>query len=153
MCARASQKAVQRLFQPGGPMAVASQIADQMLAQRRFRIPPGRRIAGDPLRGKIPGHLQQKRGSAVAVPVQKSLTGAVGAAVKPGVAVFSRKAERQIPRFQPGEQIAAAIVKVASPCGKRKLHRALCIRPGGVGTVLRQKVQPAQNNGKSEQQS
>ena len=94
VCARTGQNGIQRFFQPGCTVTVIAQIADQVLAQRRFQISPDRRITLCPLYRKILTYLQQKRCGAVAVPVQKSLPGTVGDAVEPGIVALTRKAER-----------------------------------------------------------
>ena len=125
MCARTGQNGIQRFFQPGCTVTVIAQIADQVLAQRRFQISPDRRITLCPLYRKILTYLQQKRCGAVAVPVQKSLPGAVGDAVEPGIVALTRKAERQITCLHSRKHSAPVIVKIAAAGRQRQLHFAL----------------------------
>ena len=152
LCAGAGKHLVQCLFQSGGTLALAVQIADEVAAQGCGGVALRRRIAPEPQCGKVSVHLQQKGGRAAAVPVQQRLPLGVCEIVKPGVAVFPREAQRLPPLFHTGEQQSIAVVKIAPPGRQGQRHSGLCRCMGGVTVVLRQCIEPAQHHPKTQQQ-
>ena len=89
----AGKHSIQRLLQTGSAVVCTIQIAQQMLAQRHCRIPPGGGITGQPKAGGVAVQLQQKRRSAAAAAVQKCLPGGISAGIQAVVIALSGKAQ------------------------------------------------------------
>ena len=148
----AGEQIIKGGFQPGGTVALAIEIPQQLHCQRGGRASPCRWPAGNAQRGNIPVHFQQKRGCGVPLLVERRLPGGIGVGEQAGIAALPGHAEGHPAGGLPREELAPVIIKIAPPSWQVEGDHALRRRPGPIGRVGAEPVQAADHRRKAEQQ-